>query len=115
MRKRTAAITAGVVVAATLVGGGAAVASSRVRQDSDAERRSEAQYTDAHRADAAVSQAEAERAATALHPGTIVETHLENEGNGLRWEVKPDDGSTVWEVQVDAQTGKVVSDQHDDD
>lgn len=114
MRRRTIAITAGALAAATLVGGGAAVASSRVRQDSDAERRSEAQYTDAHRGGAAVSQEEAERAATALHPGTIVETHLEDEGDGLRWEVKPDDGTTVWEVHVDARTGKVVSDQRDD-
>jgi uncharacterized membrane protein YkoI len=30
------------------------------------------------------------------------------------WEVKPDDGTRVWEVQVDAHTGKVVSDQPDE-
>ena len=28
--------------------------------------------------------------------------------------VKPDDGNQVWEVQVDARTGHVVSDQPDE-
>ena len=41
----------------------------------------------------------------------IVVTHLENEGGGLRWEVKTDDGSHQWEIQVDAGSGSVVSNQ----
>jgi hypothetical protein len=42
-----------------------------------------------------------------------LDTHLQDEG-GLRWETRVDDGSTVWEVQVDPDTGTVVSDQRDD-
>ena len=59
-------------------------------------------------------QAQAEQSALARDPATIVDSHLQDEGDGLRWEVKPDDGAHVWEVQVDAATGAVVSDQLDD-
>src|SRR4051794_1978154 len=84
------------------IGGGVATAATRTTTDPAAERDSEARYTDQHRSEAAVSQAEAERAALARHAGTVIDSHLENEGPGLRWEVKPDDGSQVWEVQIDA-------------
>ena len=110
MRKPLVAIAAGLLG----VGVAAGIAGAATRTDPEPERAAERRYTEAHRADAAVSQAQAERAAGARHAGTIVDTHLENEGGGLRWEVKPDDGRQVWEVQVDARTGRVVSDQHDD-
>jgi uncharacterized membrane protein YkoI len=111
-----------VIAAATLVaagiGSGVAAANSRNNRNSSddppGERRSEARYTDAHRGGAAVSQSDAERTALARHRGRIVDTHLENERHRLVWEVKPDDGTQVWEVQVDAKTGAVVSDQHDE-
>ena len=56
----------------------------------------------------------AEQTATAAHPGSIAETHLENEGSGLRWETKVSDPSDVWEVQIDAATGRVASSHADD-
>jgi uncharacterized membrane protein YkoI len=113
---RKPVVIATVVALAGLVGGGIAAADSRIRTDPAPERRNEARYTESHRAKATVTQADAERSAQARHPGTLVnDTHLESEGgHGLRWEVKPDDGHTVWEVQVDAATGKVVSDHPDE-
>lgn len=112
MRKRIAIAAA--VVAIGVAAGGAAVATNRTQTDPEHERNAEARYTEAHRGDAAVTQADAERAAAARHPGTVTDTHLESESGSLRWEVKPDDGTTVWEVQVDAQTGRVVSDHPDE-
>lgn len=113
---RKSLVLAGATVAvATMAGCGIALAGSRTTQDPPAEHASEARYTAAHQADARVTQAAAERAALQSHPGTLVDdTHLEDEGNGLRWEVKTDDGSRIWEVQVDAHTGKVVSNQPDE-
>ena len=111
---RRSIVLAAVGVLAAGIGGGVAYAATSGKTDPAAEREAEARYTEAHRAEAAVSQADAEKAAVALHPGTIIDTHLEKEGHGLRWEVKPDDGTQVWEVQVDAATGAVVSDQLDD-
>src|SRR4051794_18398895 len=106
MRKPLLIAAVGVVVVG--IGAGAAGAAVRVATDSASERQSEARFTDGHRADAVVSQADAERAASARHSGTITDTHLEDEGDGLRWEVKPDDGTQVWEVQIDARSGVVV-------
>lgn len=106
-------VVAGVVV---LAGGlaTAGIAAATATTDPAPERNAEASFTAAHRGDAAVRQADAERAATERHAGTIVDTHLEDEGHGLRWEVKPNDGSKVWEVQIDATSGKVVSDHGDE-
>jgi uncharacterized membrane protein YkoI len=105
---------AATVVLAGGLGTGAALAATNHSADPPAERQAETRYTDAHRGEATVSQTEAESAALARHSGTIIDTHLEDEGHGLRWEVKPDDGTRVWEVQVDAHTGNVVSDHADD-
>ena len=110
MRRSVVVSVAALAVAG--IGGGAAVAAST--RDPEPERQQEARFTEQHRAAAAVAQADAERTALVRHAGTIVETHLEDEGRGLRWEVKADDGRQVWEVQVDAATGAVVSDQLDD-
>jgi uncharacterized membrane protein YkoI len=96
------------------IGAGVAYATDRAQPDPEHERDAEAAYTEAHRGETKVSEQQAIEAALARHPGTIVEVHLENEGQGLRWEVKPDDGQQVWEVQVDSSTGEVVSDQHDE-
>jgi uncharacterized membrane protein YkoI len=82
--------------------------------DPAAERAAEAAYTAAHRSQARVTQVDAERTATSTHPGSIIETHLENEGAGLRWETKIADPSGVWEVQIDAATRRVVSSHADD-
>ena len=104
-------VTAGATVA---IAAGVATAAVAGTTDPPAETRSEARYTAAHRAEAAVSQADAERAAQRARPGRVFDTHLEREGHGLRWEVKTDDGTTVWEVQVDAASGRVVSDHPDE-
>lgn len=108
-RRRLAAVGIGVV--AFGIGGAAAATTSR---DPVSERNSEAAYTAAHRSEARVSPAEAERSARSEHRGSVVETHLENEGAGLRWETKVSASSGVWEVQVDAGSGRVVSSQPDD-
>ena len=109
MQKREKALVGGLAALAVAAGvGGAAMAAGNA-PDPPAERRSEAAYTDAHRAEAAVSQATAEQAARAVRPGAVVESHLESEGHGLRWEVKVDDGTKVWEVQLDPSSGAVVS------
>jgi uncharacterized membrane protein YkoI len=78
------------------------------------EQSSEAAYTAAHRAEVPVTESAAVQAALVRHPGTATDVHLENEGHGLRWEVKPQAGGQVWEVQVDGHTGQVVSDQPDE-
>jgi uncharacterized membrane protein YkoI len=109
-RYALAAVGLGVVVFG--IGGVAWGASST--HDPAAERAAEAAYTAAHRAQAAVSQVDAERTATSTRPGSILETHLQNEDNGLRWETKIADRSGVWEVQIDAATGRVVSSHADD-
>src|SRR3954449_8371670 len=108
-------IAGGALTAAALAGTGiATAASSGDNPDPPAEQNADAAYTDAHQSDATVSRAEAVATAKGLHPGGVIDVHLENEGHGLRWEVKPDDGTTVWEVQIDAYTGEVVSDKPDD-
>ena len=78
------------------------------------ERSDEASYTATHRAEAAVPESNAVGTALARHAGSPTDVHLENEGHGLRWEVKPQSGGQTWEVQVDAQTGQIVSDQSDE-
>ncbi|MDQ1695157.1 MAG: Peptidase propeptide and domain [Frankiaceae bacterium] len=108
-------IVGGAAALVALAGSGIAVASaSSGNPDPASEQNAEASYTASHEADAAVTRAEAIATATNAHPGTVSDVHLENEGEGLRWEVKPDDGTSVWEVQIDAATGKIVSDQPDD-
>jgi uncharacterized membrane protein YkoI len=112
MRRKAIVITAASVA---LVGAGwAGVAAAGGGSDPAAERQAEAAYTEAHRTQVPVSQSDAESAALAVHPGAIVDVHLQDEGQGLRWEVKADDGTRVWEVQVDATSGRVVSNQPDD-
>jgi len=109
MRKRVVII--GIAVA--LAGGAGIAAAAGHDTDPPAERQAEARYTAAHEDDAAVTRAQAEKAALARHDGTAFDTHLQDEGR-LTWEVKVDDGSQLWEVNVDAQTGRVVSDQRED-
>ena len=111
MRRRTIAVIGAGVVA---VGFGGAAAAASSPHDPAAERRAEAEYTAAHRSEARVAQKDAERTATSEHPGSVVETHLENEGAGLRWETKISDGSGEWDVQVDAASGRVASSQPED-
>ncbi len=74
---------------------------------------SEASYTRAHRSEAATTESSARSAATGRHAGAVVDTHLQNEG-GLVWELVIADNGNRWEVQVDAQSGRVVSDQRDE-
>lgn len=111
MRRSVIAATA---AAAVVIGGGAAAyANARRTTDPAAEVEAERRFTDAHRADAAVSQVQAETIARRARPGRVVESHLQDEG-ALRWEVKTDDGVHVWEVQIDPQTGSVVGQQVDE-
>ncbi len=107
MRKAAVAIT---IATVTSLSAAAAVSASS-DTSSGTERDGEIAFTDAHRKDATISEADAERAAINAHKGTTSDVHLETEDNGLVWEVKVDDGSRVWEVQVSATTGKVVSDK----
>jgi uncharacterized membrane protein YkoI len=107
MRKATVALTLATVASITT----AAAVSASTGSSSTTERDAEIAFTDAHRQDATVRQADAEKAATDLHKGTTSDVHLETEDQGLVWEVKVDDGSRVWEVQISAAAGKVVSDQ----
>jgi len=106
-------LAAAVGLAVIVAGAGAAVAGSRVVTDPAEEVAAERAFTEAHQASVPVSAAAAERAALSRHDGRTFDTHLQDE-DGLRWETKVDDGVTVWEVQVDPQTGAVVSDQPDE-
>ena len=68
------------------------------------------------KAQATISAGEAEQAALAAIPGTVVEpTELQDE-NGLQVYgviIQADDGSGKWDVKVDAATGQVVSTEAD--
>ena len=110
--RRSAVLGAGIGAVVFAVGGVAWGASAT--RDPASERASEAAYTAAHRSQARVSQADAERTAIATHAGSVVESHLENEGPGLRWETKISGRSGVWEVQIDAASGQVASSHADD-
>ena len=107
MRKAVVAITIASVTSLTT----AAAVSASTGTSSRTERDAEMAFTNAHLKDATISQADAEQAATSTHGGAGSDVHLETEDKGLVWEVKVDDGSRVWEVQISATTGKVVSDQ----
>jgi uncharacterized membrane protein YkoI len=102
------------VAAAAVLAASAGTAAFAAPQDPSSERTTERQFTDAHRTEAQVSQATAEATARELHPGTVTDTHLEDEGHGLRWEVKTDDGTHLWEIQVNPTSGAVVSDRAED-
>jgi hypothetical protein len=111
MRRTAVVVAVGLGIVAA--GAGVAVAGPRVTADPPAEVAAERAFTEAHQDGLAVSAAAAEQAALGRHPGRAFDTHLQDEG-GLRWETKVDDGSTVWEVQVDPDTGTVASDEGDD-
>ena len=114
MESRTKAVIGGAAALVVAAGIGTAAFAAGHVADPPAERRNEQAYTAAHRGDAALSQARAERLARDVRPGTVVDSHLETEGQGLRWEVKTDDGTNVWEVQLDPSTGSIVSNHGDD-
>ncbi|HEY1425087.1 MAG TPA: PepSY domain-containing protein [Caulobacteraceae bacterium] len=59
---------------------------------------------------ARISIAGAERIALAARPGVITDRELEKErgGSGLRYSFDVKSGATVYEVGVDAKTGKVL-------
>ena len=115
MRRSTKSVVGTVAALALTAGAGTvALAASSRNRDPQSEQRNEAEYTDAHRAEATVLQVEAERLAQGARPGTVVESHLQTEGNTLRWEVKTDDGAHLWEVQLDPYTGSVVANQSEE-
>jgi uncharacterized membrane protein YkoI len=107
VRKVMVALTIAAVTSLTT----AAAVSASTGISSTPERDAEIAFTDAHRPAAKIGQAEAEKTATSTHRGAVSDVHLEREDHGLVWEVKVDDGSGIWEVQISATTGKVVSDQ----
>ena len=90
---------------------GAAFAAAGNRSSGDEAR--EASGTRAHRAEAATTESSARSAATGRHAGTVVDAHLQNEG-GLVWELVIADKGNRWEVQVDAKSARVVSDEGDE-
>lgn len=108
MRRRRIVTTLIVLAAAAALAGGVAYAVGRSDDDSPSESRSELAFMKAHVDEAAVSQDQAEAAALQAQPGTVLESELEGEGGGLIWEVEIDDGSSIHEVTVDAQTGEVL-------
>ena len=112
MRTRMKTVAGLAASVAMAVGAGtAAFAAVGHTADPASERNAESKFTDAHRGATMVSQADAQRAAKQARPGRAFDAHLEDEGAGLRWEVKTDDGTHVWEVQMDSATGAVVSNQ----
>jgi len=101
-------------VLAVGAGASATYAAASGSHDPEAETASEQAYTDAHRQDAAVTQAAAEAVALGRHPGTAFDAHLQTEQSVMTWEVKIDDGRQVHEVQIDPRSGEIVSDQPDE-
>jgi uncharacterized membrane protein YkoI len=108
MRRWRPLIVVGGIVATGALVGGVALAAGAFDDDSPAERRSESEFTQAHANEADVTRDQAEAAALRERGGTVVESNLEDEGHGMAWEVAIIDGSALWEIQVDAQTGEVL-------
>lgn len=106
--ERRIASLVGALAAAGVLAGGAALAVGRSDDDSPAERRAERAFTEAHVHQAALSRDQAEAVALGVHPGTVVDSQLEAEGDGLAWEIEVDSGREIWEVTVDAQSGRVL-------
>jgi uncharacterized membrane protein YkoI len=109
LRKKLALAIGGAVLVGSAAGAVALAGGSG--EDSASETHEEAAYTAANRGDASVSRSQAEQTAVGAHAGRAFDTHLQDEGLGLVWEVKVDDGTNVYEVQIDADSGKIVSDQ----
>lgn len=103
------------VAAAVVLAASAGTAAFAAERDPSAERAAERQFTDAHRGAVQVSQSAADQTARQIHAGTVVDSHLEDEGHGLRWEVKTDDGTRLWEIQLNPTSGAVVSDRAEDE
>lgn len=114
MRHRTRTVVTTIAVAMIAAAAGTATARASGGTDPPGERRAEAAYTDGHRRQAHVSQTDAEHTALTAQPGTIVDSHLETEQDGLRWEVKTTDGRQVWEIRIDPTSGAVMSDRPDE-
>ena len=108
------AIGVAAAAAISLGAGVAAAATTSTNTDPASEQTAERIYTAAHLSEAGVSQARAEHLAQLARPGSIVESHLQPEDDAMRWEVKTDDGSHVWEVQLDPTSGAVVGNQADE-
>jgi uncharacterized membrane protein YkoI len=113
MRRKRTLLLAG-VVAAGVVAGGAALAARTPDNDDPAELRAQEAFTRTHQDKAGVTQGEAEAIARRAHDGKVASIHLEDDGSGLEWEIEIDDGQSVWEVNVNAQTGSVNDSEPDD-
>ena len=85
---RKAVIVAGLVLAVSAGGAGAAFAAGAAAEDPASEQADEAQYTQQHLGEAKISEQQAVAAALTRHPGQATDVHLQDEGDGLRWEVK---------------------------
>ncbi len=107
MRGRTVGVLTALAAVVALAGG-VAFAVGRADDDTPAERQAERAFTAAHEDQAAVDRSEAEAAALEAHPGTVIESELESDGDGLIWEIEIDQGSAIREVTVDAQNGRVL-------
>jgi uncharacterized membrane protein YkoI len=113
MRRKLTLLLA-TVVGAGLVASGVALAQRTPDEDEPAERRTQEAFTRANEDKLEVTQAEAEAIARRAHAGSVVSIHLEDDGSGLEWEIEVDDGSALWELNVNAQTGRVLDSEADD-
>ena len=107
MRTTRVGLLVGAGSMAAVLTGGVASAHAGSATGSD-EAAAQSAFTRAHRTAATVSEADAVAVAVARYAGTASDAHLEDEGAGLRWEVKTDGGQGVREIQIDARTGAVV-------
>lgn len=64
---------------------------------------------------ATVSQQQAEAAALAVQPGTVVKSKLDDEDGYLVWQVDVKHAKGTTEIAVDAGNAKVLADEDDED
>jgi uncharacterized membrane protein YkoI len=112
--RRKLIVLVAAVAGAGVVAGGAALAARTPDNDDPAELRAQETFTQANQEKAAVTQAEAEAIARRAHDGKVASIHLEDDGSGLEWEIEVDDGQSLWEVNVNAQSGSVNDSEPDD-
>ncbi len=108
MTARRKIVAIATVAAVGALAGGVAAAVGRSDDDTAGEERAERAQTRDLLDRAVVGRGEAEAAALEAHPGSVLESELEEEGGRLIWEVEVDAGSTLREVTIDATTGEVL-------
>ena len=69
---------------------------------------------EAQAGDAALSEQEAQRFAMQAAPGEVIDSELENENGTMVYEFEIQQGDSVREVEVDANTGAILKNTIDD-